>query len=407
MHFLHRRESGHPWVSVIALTFSIFIVNTSEFVPIGILPDIAESFSLTSGEAGQMITIYAWLVVCLSLPLTALTMKVERRKLLLGLFLLFILFQSVGAWSPSFPALILSRTGAAFVHSLFFSLAIPLVVSMAPEGKRTKALSYAASGTALASVLGMPAGTLIGHYWGWHSVFGAIAVLALVNLLVLARSLPAMAGDDSRIASSMKKMERNRSLLMVYAILFLGVSGYYTFYSYVVDFLQNGAMISRGWVPFILMLAGIGGVCSSLLFPALYRCSPRYCLYADIIVLTGVLFLMDIPFSETAALRIAGVCGLVMVFTVFQLILQSRIFILASGYADLANSLFSSVFNVGIGMGALAGGRLLNGGTDVDRLGFAGAFFAAAALASEWAVLRFADRGNLQADLQKKGEKDD
>lgn len=133
-------------------------------------------------------------------------------------------------------------------------------------------------------------------------------------------------------------------------------------------------MISRGWVPFILMLAGIGGVCSSLLFPALYRCSPRYCLYADIIVLTGVLFLMDIPFSETAALRIAGVCGLVMVFTVFQLILQSRIFILASGYADLANSLFSSVFNVGIGMGALAGGRLLNVGADVDRLGFAGAF---------------------------------
>ena len=114
MHFLHRRESGHPWVSVIALTFFHFIVNTSEFVPIGILPDIAESFSLTSGEAGQMITIYAWLIVCLSLPLTALTMKVERRKTASRSVPSVYSVSVCGAWSPSFPALILSRNRGGF-----------------------------------------------------------------------------------------------------------------------------------------------------------------------------------------------------------------------------------------------------------------------------------------------------
>ena len=129
------------WLPVISLTFSTFIFNTSEFIPIGLLTDIANDFSITESKAGMLITVYAWVVALASLPLMLAFSKTENKKLLLSVVALFIVSHIVSGVSSGYYMLMLSRVGVACAHAIFWSIVTPLAVRVAPEGKRSLALS--------------------------------------------------------------------------------------------------------------------------------------------------------------------------------------------------------------------------------------------------------------------------
>ena len=153
------------WLSILGLTFCAFIFNTTEFAPISPLSDIAHDFSMSEADVGLMMTLYAWIVATISLPLMLLTKDVERKKLLLYLIGFFVLSHLLSSIAWNYHVLLLSRVGIAIAHAIFWSITASLVYRLAPKGQTTKAMSILATGSSLAVVLGLPIGRMINQLW--------------------------------------------------------------------------------------------------------------------------------------------------------------------------------------------------------------------------------------------------
>ena len=174
------------WLPLIGMTISAFLVNTSEFMPIGLLTDISNEFHMTEAQAGVMITAYSWTVTLLSLPLMLLVCRIQPKKLLLGTLSVFAVCQVLSVISSGFTFLVLSRIGVACAHSIFWAIASPVAVRVVAKEHQSKALSAIITGTSIAMVIGMPLGRMIGLQIGWRMTFLCVAIVSFLVLGYLA-----------------------------------------------------------------------------------------------------------------------------------------------------------------------------------------------------------------------------
>ncbi|UFM71592.1 sugar transporter [Leclercia adecarboxylata] len=373
------------WLRVVTLAIAAFIFNTTEFVPVGLLSDIASSFGMETAQVGIMLTIYAWVVASLSLPFMLLTSQVERRKLLIGLFVFFIASHVLSFLAWNFTVLVISRIGIAFAHAIFWSITASLAIRLAPAGKRAQALSLLATGTALAMVLGLPLGRIVGQLFGWRTTFFIIGLGALFTLLCLIKLLPKLPSEHSGSLKSLPLLMRRPALMSLYLLTVVVVTAHYTAYSYIEPFVQTVAGFSASFATVLLLLLGGAGIIGSLLFGKLGNRHASLLVSSAIGLLLGcLLLLLPAASSETHLALLSVVWGVAIM--IIGLGMQVKVLALAPDATDVAMALFSGIFNLGIGAGALVGNQVILH-LSMASIGYLGAIPALAALI--WSVLIF------------------
>ena len=383
------------WVSVCALAVGAFIFNTTEYIPIALLSDIGQSFGKPATEVGMMITVYAWIVAFLSLPLMLMTKNIERRKLLLMLFALFALFHALSFFSWNFNILLVSRIGIALTHAVFWSITASLAVRLAPTGKTNQALGLLSTGTVLAMVLGIPLGRVVGQYFGWQLSFLLIGVCAAGVMVVLAKNLPALPSQNTGSLSSLPSLFKRRNLMLLYAMTVLIITAHFTAYSYIEPFVLQIGGFKAEQVTIVLSLYGLAGFAASYLFGKWFAKSQRlFMLGAVAVILLSALLLLPFASFPYAVYALVFIWGVAIV--IVSLGMVSKVLAFASDATDVANSIYSGLYNVGIGGGALLG-HYVTVWFGLSNIGIAGALLAAAGLAV--CGLLFKEQDNLTQNV--------
>ncbi len=362
------------WLPLIALAFSVFIFNTSEFIPIGLLSDIAADFDISEAQTGLLISIYAWFVALLSLPLMLLAAKMEYRKLLLWIVFLFASSQVASALAPGYYVLMLARIGVACTHAIFWSIAAPLAVYIAPKGKMTTALGMIVTGTSIAMIVGLPLGRVIGLYLSWRITFACIAMIAFFIFLLLLAVFPTVPNTKPFSLAELPSLLKNRTLLGIYGFTLMTVTAHYTGYSYIEPFLGQIAKVSENGITLALIAFGLSGIAGSFLFSRYFSRFP----YRSISITSAglaifMLLLHGLASHFYAVILLCFFWGLAI--TVFCLVFQAEIIRIVPHATTIAMSIFSGIFNLGIGSGTMIGGSVCTYAS-LSYIGYAGGLIA-------------------------------
>lgn len=346
------------WLPLIAMAGAVFAFNSSEFMPIGLLTDIASDFGIATSKAGLLITFYAWVVCVMSVPLMVLCSRMEYRKLLLATVALFAVSHVASAFSASYGMLMASRVGVACAHSVFWAIAPPVAVKIAPEGKRAAALSVIAASTSVALIAGLPLGRAVGLLLGWRCTFGAVAAFAFLILAFIFFLFPKVPNTSFVSPSKIPGILRMPVLVGIFTVTAVMVTAQFCGYSYVEPFLKETAGMPDASVTWVLMLYGGAGIASSFLFSRFYEKSPKpFAVFAIGGIAASLLLLLPAAGWTPAVVALCAFWG--MAVMIFNLVFQSIVIDEAPPAAlTIAMAAYSGIYNLGIGSGAFIGGRV-------------------------------------------------
>ena len=366
------------WLPLIGLTVSVFIFNMSEFMPVGLLTSITDDFGTSESQTGLIISFYAWAVAICSLPLMLLLRKVDYRPMLLMAVLTFTVFQFLSGISTTYWMLMASRIGVALAHSVFWSIAAPLAVSVVEFRYHRFALSVMAVGTSVAMILGLPLGRVIGLAMGWRMSFFAIAAVSVLTLILLTAVFPQVRNPGTFTVKRMPDIYRNRVLVGVYVMIVVFVTGHFTCYSYIEPFLLDAAGLSDGSVTVALTVFGLAGIVGSMIFTKMYD-RTRFRIVPAVLLFSG-LSMMMFGLALGNFVLLMALCALWgMCYTLFCVISQNETLRAApADAAPVAMSLQSGIFNAGIASGSIVGGIVIDL-RSVNDIGFVASVFALAA----------------------------
>jgi MFS transporter, DHA1 family, inner membrane transport protein len=358
-------------IPLLALAVSAFGIGTSEFIIMGLLPNLAEDFHVSIPKAGMLVSGYA-LSVTIGAPIVAIAIaRLERKTALLLLMGIFTLGNMACALAPTYGLLFGARVLTALCHGAFFGTGSIVAVNLVPRKQRSQAIALMFSGLTLANVLGVPAGTALGQAFGWRAAFWAIVpigVLAASSLLWLLPHQPA--GDSSLIHEF--KILRRPQVLLVLAMSTLASASLFCVFTYIAPMLETVTKISPHAVTIVLLLFGVGITAGNLLGGWLsdWRQMPSIItLLVVLIALLAVLFFAEhyvVPAMVTILLW-----GLVQFAAGAPL--QARIVDQAHTAPNLASTLNQGAFNLGNAAGASLGGLMLAAGYGYRDLPWASA----------------------------------
>ena len=388
---LTKKTATHiAYLRVLAFAIAAFVVNTTEFIPVAMLTDIGKGFNLPASQTGIMITVYAWVVSLASLPLMLLLAKMERRRLLMGLFTLFIAGHALSVVAWNFPVLLVSRVMIALTHAVFWSITAVLVMRVAPRGKRQQALGWMSLGSAMATVLGLPLGRIIGQALGWRATFALIGVLAIGVMLLLMKILPRLESKNSGSLASLPQLAKRPRLLGLYALCIIMATAHFTAYSYIEPYALTITQLSEQMTTWVLLAFGVSGMAASMLFARFYPRHPNPTLLISGAVVVLSLLLLK-PLGQQPAALFALIFTWGIGIACISLSMIGHVMSYAPDAADVANAIYSACYNIGIGGGALLGGIVMRApALGLANVGWVGAALAALALAVfVWTQKRF------------------
>ncbi|WP_428965937.1 MFS transporter [Micromonospora fluostatini] len=367
-------------IALYALTVTAFGIGTTEFVIMGLLPEVARDLSVSIPSAGLLVTGYALGVVVGAPTLTALTAGMERKRLLLMLVVIFILGNVLCAVAWSYSVLMTARVITAFAHGAFFGVGSVVATRLVPKDRQAAAIAIMFTGSTLANILGVPAGTLLGQNFGWRSTFWVVAVLgaiAAVGTLLLVPKVENHAPSSFRIeVRALARRQVQLALLMTV----LGYGGVFTAFTYIAPLLTDVTGYSASSVGLLLVLFGAGLFLGNILAGKAADRALMPTLYTVLTLLALVL----------AALTLASHDKLAMAVVMFLLggaafgtvpPLQMRVLSEAGDAPAVASASNIAAFNLGNAGGAFLGGRIIAGGLGLPALGWVAALVTLSGLA--------------------------
>lgn len=368
---MQKKKSFTRWLPLIGLTFAVFVFNTSEFMPIGLLTDIATDLNISEARAGLLISVYAWVVAIMSLPLMIMVSKMELKRLLLSIIALFVVSHVASAFAEGYYTLMLSRIGVACSHAIFWSIAPPLAVRTVPDGKRALGLSTIATGSSVAMVVGLPLGRVVGLYVGWRMTFLSIAIISALIFIFIAVVFPKLQSRGKFAFKQLPALLHNRVLVGVFIMSVLFATAHYTGYSYIEPFLGKVASMSPDLVTLVLIVFGASGMLGSISFSKYYMANRRR--FMLVMTLGPALCLLLLQVAAASLLSVVVVCIMWgAMATAFNIAFQDNTIRFAPENAtSIGMSIFSGIFNLGIGSGAYVGGLVVSH-LSIDYIGYAG-----------------------------------
>jgi len=244
--------------SLLPLALGGFGIGMTEFVMMGILPDIATGIAITIPQAGYLITAYALGVVVGAPTLVSLLAKRPPRSVLIWFMLMFAVFNALSALAPNFGLMLVSRFLAGLPHGAFFGVGAVVARRLADEGKAAAAMATMFTGLTLANVLGVPLGTWLGHNMSWRLVFLIVAGIGLLTAVSLKQLVPHFDARPSGGFMKDLKIFRSPGLWMALAITSIGTGGFFAWFSYIAPLLTDLSRFAPGQIPMIMTVVGIG-----------------------------------------------------------------------------------------------------------------------------------------------------
>ncbi|WP_326824927.1 MFS transporter [Streptosporangium sp. NBC_01756] len=362
---------------LLALSVSAFVVGTAEYIIAGLLPQVASDLHISVGAAGQAVTAYALGVVIGGPLVTILTVRLPRKGLALGLMALFAAGSAVCALAPSYEILLAGRVMSSLSHAAFLALSLVVAVSAVPAERAGRAMAFVISGMTVATLLGVPLGTLLGQQAGWRAPFAVLVVLAGAGIVLLALALPRQPATVTDLRREIGVLAR-RPVIMAIVTTAVGYSGVAAVFTYIAPMLTEITGFAPPVVSALLLAYGTGSVLGNLAAGRLTDRFPSATLRGVFGSLTVLLVLT--PFAvlwKPAAVPAVLALGLLATATITPL--QGIILRHAGEAPMLAVSVNVGAFNLAIAFGSVVAGVIVADG-GLRWTGLAGAVLSALGL---------------------------
>ncbi|GAA4910741.1 MFS transporter [Streptomyces coeruleoprunus] len=366
-------------LALLALAIGAFGIGTTEFVIMGLLPEVAADYQVSIPTAGHLVTGYG-LGVVLGAPLmTVLGTRVSRKRMLMLLMGLFIAGNLLSAVAPAFGLMLAGRVVASLAHGAFFGIGSVVAADLVAPEKKAGAIAMMFTGLTVANVVGVPLGTFVGQAAGWRTTFVIVAVLGVLGLLGVARLVPEQPKPEGVRLRHELAAFRNVQVLLAMAMTVLGFGGVFAAITYITPMMTDAAGYADGSVTWLLVLFGLGMVggnwvggrfADRALMPLLY-------------VSLGALALVLALFTLTAHNKVAAAVTLTLIGAFgFATVppLQKRVLDQASGAPTLASAVNIGAFNLGNSLAAWLGGLVIAAGLGITAPNWVGALLAGSAL---------------------------
>ncbi|MDW4094879.1 MFS transporter [Staphylococcus saprophyticus] len=350
--------------AILALAMSAFAIGMTEFISVGLLPLIKDSFNTTISLAGLTVSLYAVGVTIGAPLLTPMTNKIKRKHLLIGIMLIFIIANTLAAFSTTFSMLLAMRVLSALMHGVFMSIATAIASDLVSPDKRSSAIAMMFTGLTVATITGAPLGTWIGQQFGWEASFITIAIIGFLSLVINIISVPNDLNEYEQ-ASMLEQLTvfKNKPLMMVYLITALGYGGTFVVYTYLTTLLTDTLHYSDDAVVILLVIYGVMVAIGNTLGGKLTNNRPRQVLIGIFLIQAIVLLIVGVTVSHqilgTIAILIMGLFAFMNV-PGLQLIVVLFAERKNKATTNFASSLNIASFNIGITLGSVIGGYVLN-----------------------------------------------
>ncbi|MEU4606388.1 Cmx/CmrA family chloramphenicol efflux MFS transporter [Kribbella sp. NPDC023972] len=368
-------------LAVYVLGLAIFAQGTSELMLAGLLPELARDLGVSIPAAGLLISAFAAGMLLGAPILAVLTLRWSRRTALLAFLAVFAVTHVVGALTPGYGVLVATRVVGAFVYAGFWAVAAVTAVGLAGPQARAKAMSIVAGGLTIATIVGLPAGTVIGQHLGWRAAFWAVAGLSTIAMLGVIATIPGVHADTDSTPELRRELRAmvDPELWLAYATTALSTGAILVVFAYLSPLLTDSTGLSAAWVPVVLALYGVGALAGITVGGRTADARPFATLRIGLTGLIGAFAVLAV-WAGTAWIAVPAIVAFGAFGFANNPAVNSRVFAVAGSAPTLAAAGNISAFNVGITAGPWLGGLAIDAGAGYPSVAWIGAVLGVLAL---------------------------